>query len=72
MVRIGVAETGKGVTSEFLERLFQAFVSTKENGMGVGLPISRRIVESRSGLIWAEANPAGITFYFTVESEGPG
>ena len=59
MVRISVADTGPGVSPEVRDRLFQPFVTTKANGMGVGLSICRTIVEAHGGRIWVEDNPTG-------------
>jgi two-component system sensor kinase FixL len=67
MVRVNVADTGGGMAPEVMEKLFQPFVSTKPNGMGVGLSICRTIVESHGGRIWPEANsPQGTVFHFTL------
>jgi two-component system, LuxR family, sensor kinase FixL len=69
MVRVSVADTGSGVAPEMMSQLFQPFVTTKQHGMGVGLSISRTIVESHGGIIWAEPNPGGGTvFHFTLRS----
>jgi len=69
MVRISVADTGSGLAPEMARQLFQPFVTTKQQGMGVGLSISRTIVESHGGQIWAETNPGGGTiFHFTLRS----
>lgn len=69
MVKVSVADTGPGVSPEVIERLFQPFVTTKHSGMGVGLSISRTIVEAHGGRIWAETGPAGgAVFNFTVRS----
>jgi len=74
MVEVSVADTGQGLSEEIADRLFQPFVTTKPAGMGVGLSISKRIVEAHGGEMWAEPNPGGGTvFRFTLESvAGPG
>lgn len=65
--RISVADTGSGIAPEIAEQLFTPFITTKRQGMGVGLSISRTIVEAHGGRIWAEANPGGGTiFHFTL------
>ena len=61
MVSISVADTGSGISPEIRSQLFQPFVTSKRNGMGVGLSISRTIVEAHGGQIGAEPNPAGGT-----------
>jgi len=67
MVTITVADTGAGIAPEVASQLFQPFVTTKRQGMGVGLSISRTIVEAHGGQIWVEPNPAGGTiFRFTL------
>jgi two-component system sensor kinase FixL len=69
MVAIEVADTGSGIAPEMAEQLFQPFVTTKEHGMGVGLSISRTIVDAHGGKIAAEPNPGGGTiFRFTLHS----
>ena len=66
-VEVSVIDTGPGIAPEIAEQLFQPFVTSKRAGMGVGLSISRTIVEAHGGRIWAEANPAGGTiFHFTL------
>jgi two-component system sensor kinase FixL len=68
-VRISVADSGSGIAAEVAEHLFQPFVTNKRQGMGVGLSISRTIVEAHGGRIWVEPNPAGGTiFHFTLPS----
>jgi two-component system sensor kinase FixL len=62
-----VVDTGSGLAEEIVPRLFQPFVTTKAAGMGVGLSISKRIVEAHGGEMWAEPNPEGGTqFRFTL------
>jgi two-component system sensor kinase FixL len=66
-VRISVADSGSGIMPEIAEQLFQPFITTKRQGMGVGLSISRTIVEAHGGHIWVEPNPTGGTiFHFTL------
>ncbi|WP_158008327.1 two-component system sensor histidine kinase NtrB [Methyloceanibacter methanicus] len=68
MVQITVADTGSGISEEIADQLFQPFVTTKPNGMGVGLSISKRLVETHGGRLWVEPNPGGGTvFRFTLE-----
>lgn len=67
MVEIMISDTGHGVSEEFLPKLFEPFVTTKKAGMGVGLSISKAIIEAHGGLLWMEANPVGGTiFRFTI------
>ena len=69
LIEIAVADTGPGIAPEIADQLFQPFVTTKAQGMGVGLSISRTIVEAHGGRIWAEANAAGgTTFRFTLRA----
>ena len=71
MVEVRVADTGSGLAREIAPRLFQPFVTTKPAGMGIGLSISKRIVEAHGGEMWAEPNPGGGTiFHFTLEPPG--
>jgi two-component system, LuxR family, sensor kinase FixL len=71
MVEVAVADTGPGLPKEVADRLFQPFVSTKPDGMGVGLSICRAIVESHGGRIWADMRPEGGTvFRFTLPAAG--
>ena len=65
--RISVSDTGSGIAPDIAEQLFQPFITTKRHGMGVGLSISRTIVEAHGGRIWVEPNPPGGTiFHFTL------
>lgn len=67
MAMLSVADTGPGVSPEAAARLFQPFVTTKSEGMGIGLSISRTIVEAHGGNIWTEPNPGGgAVFRFTI------
>lgn len=66
---VTVADTGPGIAAEIADQLFQPFVTTKRHGMGVGLSISRTIVEAHGGRIWADPTPGGgTTFHFTLNS----
>ena len=66
-VRISVADTGAGIDPAIRERLFDAFATTKSDGMGLGLSICRTIVEAHGGRIWVEPTcPAGTAFHFTI------
>lgn len=68
LIEITVADTGSGIASEMTEQLFQPFVTTKRHGMGVGLSISKTIVEAHGGRMWADANPDGGTiFHLTLK-----
>jgi PAS domain S-box-containing protein len=67
MIRVDIADTGSGFQPGVMERLFEPFQTTKSNGMGIGLSISRMIVEAHYGKIWAEPNPqGGAIFSFTL------
>jgi PAS domain S-box-containing protein len=67
-----VSDNGVGLPTENLEQIFSAFFTTKAQGSGMGLAISRSIVESHGGRLWASANNArGATFHFTLPIEVP-
>jgi len=69
LVVIRVADTGPGIAEEVASRLFQPFVTTKTHGMGVGLSVSRTIVEAHGGRLWGEPNPGGGTvFHLTLKA----
>lgn len=67
MVRIAVTDNGPGIDNQISEQLFQPFVSTKDDGMGLGLSICETIVEAHEGQIWVETPDSGGTaFCFTL------
>jgi two-component system, LuxR family, sensor kinase FixL len=67
MIEISVSDTGSGFPDDVKANLFQTFFTTKETGMGVGLSISRSIIEAHGGRMWAESNASGgATFRFTL------
>ena len=66
-VEVRVIDTGPGLAPQVQAQLFQPFVTTKEKGMGLGLSISRSIIEAHGGRLWAEANhERGATFLFSL------
>jgi two-component system sensor kinase FixL len=66
---VSVADTGPGIDAAVADQLFRPFVTTKPEGMGVGLSISRTIIEAHGGRIWAEPTPGGgATFRFTLRT----
>jgi PAS domain S-box-containing protein len=69
---ISVSDTGTGLPPERAEQIFDAFFTTKAHGIGMGLRISRSIVESHGGQLWAVGNsPHGTTFSFTLPTSDP-
>ena len=67
---ISISDTGVGLPAESSDRIFDAFHTTKPQGTGMGLAITRSILESHGGRIWATPNRgAGATFHFTLPVE---
>jgi PAS domain S-box-containing protein len=72
MARLVVRDAGIGFDSEAAGRLFDAFYTTKSDGMGIGLSVSRSIIESHGGRLWAEPNDGpGATFSFSIPRQAP-
>jgi PAS domain S-box-containing protein len=70
-VRMTVQDSGTGLDGESMHKLFNAFYSTKSTGMGVGLSVSRSIIERHQGRLWAEQNDVhGATFLFSIPCTG--
>jgi signal transduction histidine kinase len=72
---VSVSDTGVGLPPHQADQIFNAFFTTKPHGTGMGLRISRSIVESHRGRLWAAGNaPRGASFYFTlpIQVEGHG
>jgi C4-dicarboxylate-specific signal transduction histidine kinase len=69
-VRVSVRDSGAGIDPEHLERVFEAFYTTKPSGVGMGLSICRSIINDYGGRLWAEANePRGAAFRFTLPAQ---
>jgi two-component system sensor kinase FixL len=72
-VMIAVRDSGEGLKNDQLDKIFQPFYTTKDNGLGLGLAISRSIVEAHGGRLWAQNNAErGATISFTVPLCGEG
>jgi PAS domain S-box-containing protein len=66
-VRLSVKDSGVGITPQAADKIFEAFYTTKTDGMGIGLSISRSIIEAHQGRLWASANDGpGSTFSFVI------
>jgi PAS domain S-box-containing protein len=69
-VLVSVRDSGPGINPKHLERVFDAFFTTKSSGTGMGLPICRSIIDAHGGRLWAEANePRGAVFQFTLPGD---
>ncbi len=65
-VLVQVKDSGSGFDPQQTEHIFEPFVTTKPEGIGMGLAISRSIVESHGGRLWAKSDPTGALFQFTL------
>jgi len=71
-VLITLQDSGTGIDPAHMDRIFDAFFTTKDRGMGMGLSICRSIVESHGGQLWASAhNPNGTSFYLKLPITAP-
>jgi signal transduction histidine kinase len=68
MIYVGISDTGKGISSKILPKLFEKFTTDSDFGTGLGLYITKRLVEAHGGRIWAFNNNDGIgsTFVFSL------
>jgi signal transduction histidine kinase len=70
-VEMSVADTGRGISPELSEKIFDSFFTTKTQGLGIGLSLSTRIIEAHGGRLWVESDGrSGATFRFTLPVEG--
>ncbi len=71
-VEVAVTDSGPGVPPGVIDKVFEPFYTTKSGGLGMGLPISRTIIEAHGGKLWAEqaSGGRGLTFRFTLQTQG--
>ena len=70
-IEVAIKDTGRGLSPKLSGTVFDSFFTTKEKGLGIGLSLSRRIVEAHGGRLWAESDGAsGTTFKFTLPVTG--
>ena len=70
-IEIEVADNGRGIESDMADKVFEPFQTTKLHGMGLGLPLSRQILEAHGGVIWWEREvPQGTTFHLRLPVDG--
>jgi signal transduction histidine kinase len=66
-VLVSVSDTGPGIPAEHMKKMFNAFFTTKADGMGMGLSISRSLIEAHGGRLWVAPNePRGAVFHFAL------
>ena len=71
-VMVSVADTGAGIASQDVDRIFNPLFTTKSDGMGMGLSICRAIIEAHDGRLWFAPNtPRGAVFQFTLQAGSP-
>jgi signal transduction histidine kinase len=69
-ILVAVRDSGQGIDPPYLERVFDAFYTTKSSGMGMGLSICRSIIEAHGGRLWATGSePRGALFQFTIPAD---
>jgi signal transduction histidine kinase len=72
-IRVAVQDAGTGIEPQHLDRIFTSFFTTKPEGLGMGLPISRSIIEAHGGRLWATPNVGpGVTVQFTLPTGDAG
>jgi nitrogen-specific signal transduction histidine kinase len=71
-VEVCVTDNGPGISADHMAHIFDPFFTTKEEGMGLGLSISRSVVQAHDGRIWAESSSAGAAFRFFIPAAARG